>query len=265
MYNAFGQNLSIQTLASKLKYISVWKPCIVGIMITVFPCRLDVEELCDQCVNSTDCSRTCSDFTCTCDFNYNGTLCDECMHKTSITNTLGCLQAFTQATSSAGKCFKKFYVWLNWTLTIFIFTAFFGGVGRRVKFEEYVPHCPGNPRTAFLVMVFLAFRTKFQCHIFRLLYPPLSSLSFGVTKSRLEDSLKFLQTYSQVSASNMTFGYKVLTLPDSRTWPIAFRPFSMWDGDGGKRWRPLCPSWGQYNLDLWLGRFHICFLDTKWR
>ena len=92
-----------------------------------------------------------------------------------------------------------------------------GGVGRRVKFEEYAPHCPGNPRTAFLVMVFLACRTKFQCHIFRLLYPPLSSLSFGVTKSRLEDSLKFLQTYSQVSASNMTFGYKVLTLPDSRT------------------------------------------------
>ena len=122
---------SIQTLASKLKYISVWKSCIVGIMITVSPCRLDVDDLCDQCVNSTDCSRTCSDFTCTCDFNYNGTLCDECMHKTSITNTLGCLQAFTQATSSAGKCFRKFYVWLNWTLTIFIFTAFFGEGGRK--------------------------------------------------------------------------------------------------------------------------------------
>ena len=76
-------------------------------MITVFPCRLDVDELCDQCVNSIDCSRTCSDFTCTCDFNYNGTLCDQRMHKTSITNTLGCLQAFTQATSSAGKLISE--------------------------------------------------------------------------------------------------------------------------------------------------------------
>ena len=149
MYNTFSQNQSIQTLASKLKYNFCLKIMYCEIMITVPSCRLDVEDLCDQCVNSIDCDRTCSDFTCICDFNYNSTLCDQSMHTTFITNALGCLQVFSQETSAAEKYVGKLYVLLNWTLKLFNFTVFLFG-GRQVKLEKYVPCCSGNLWTILL-------------------------------------------------------------------------------------------------------------------